>query len=99
MKAQGIIALVLLLVGGGAGSLFVIQNGSRTTQLSLDLFMFGWQLMHPVSVPVLMGLCAGAGLLLGGLIFGARSVRLSSQVRRLERQIALSDQGAEEWPT
>jgi len=81
---------VLVVVILALGALFVVQNSARTTQLSFDLGAAAWQLERPVSIPALIGICFGAGLLLGGSWGGIRVLRLSSRVRQLEQQATLS---------
>ena len=99
MKVRLIALLIFGVLSIGSAALFVVQNLSRTTQLSFDLQFLAWQLNEPVAIPVLMGVCVGSGLLFGLLYLGPKVMSLSNQVRRLERQISLSDQGNEEWPT
>ncbi len=82
-------SIVLLL--GGIGALFVLQNSSRTTGLSLDLGFMAAQLQEPVSIPALMGICALAGAVLVGLPLFVRSLRLSGEVKRLRQQASLAD--------
>ena len=77
--------------------LFSIQNSSRTTQLSLDLFVAAWQLQTPVSIPLLMGSCLGAGWLLGALMFGLQSAGRARRIKALEREIALGGGGGKSW--
>lgn len=93
-------ALALSVLGTGA--LFWIQNSSRTTQLSLDLGIAAWQLSEPVSVPALIAVSFGIGLLVGGLMFAVPSQRNARKARRLEAELALSGAGAGErdgWHT
>jgi len=85
----GLILLVFALLGF-VGFLFVVQNSARDTQLSLDLGVAAWQLAQPLSVPALIGLCFGAGFVLGVLTMGAQAARLGRRARRLEQQIATS---------
>lgn len=59
------ILLILLLIGGGVGALFTIQNLSRTSELSLDLFFVGFELQKALPVPYLLGAAFGVGLLVG----------------------------------
>lgn len=89
MGRSTIVAVVVVLILA-LGALFVVQNSARTTQLSLDLGAAAWQLERPVSIPALIGICFGAGLLLGGGWGGVRILRLGSRVRQLEQQATLS---------
>jgi uncharacterized integral membrane protein len=83
--------LVLLIVlAVGLGALFAVQNSSRTTQLSLDLGVAAWQLQEPVQVPALIGVCFGAGVLVGVVGMTVRVARLSARVRQLEQQAAIN---------
>ena len=91
MGRNGWIAMLVLLAAlGGVGTLFVLQNGARTTQLSLDVGFAAWKLEQPISVPALVGICFGAGFLGGALVFGVRGMRLASKMRRLEQELAVS---------
>ena len=77
-----VLVVVTVLV---VGTLFVLQNGARETQLSLDLGFRAWQLQRPVTIPLLIAACFGAGFVAAGIPLGLRSLRLQSRVRRLER--------------
>ncbi len=84
--------VVLLCIGAFVAALFVVQNSTRTTQLSLNLGFAAWELARPVNLPVLMGICIGAGWLTGlgtWAVFAARSAR-----RRVD---ARSDQHDDGW--
>jgi uncharacterized integral membrane protein len=83
--AVGVILILLIAVC----ALFALQNGSRQTQLSMDLGFYAWQLEKPVAIPVLIGVSFGSGLLAGGLLGLVRIVRLGSRVRELEQQATL----------
>ena len=99
MKFRLVAILILGLLACGSATLFVVQNLSRTTQLSFDLQFLAWQLEQPVAIPILMGICLGTGLLMSAVYFVPKVLSLSSKVRRLERQTTLYDQTGEEWPT
>jgi uncharacterized integral membrane protein len=80
-----VVAIVLAVFAVVAvGTLFVVQNISRETQLSLDLGFRAWQLRTPVSIPVLIATCFGTGVVVAGLPLLLRSMRLQSKLRRLE---------------
>jgi len=85
-----IAALLLFLVAVGVMALFVVQNGARTTQLSLDLGFAAWQLKEPVAVPALFGAAFGSGLLLGVVPMWIRGLARGRKLKQLERQAALS---------
>jgi hypothetical protein len=88
-----VVLFVLLALLVGVGALFVIQNGARTTQLSLNLYVAAWELKQPVTITTLMGITAASGFLLGlcpTLWWGSRR---ASRARQLEREIALSAGG------
>ena len=89
------LTLLLILSLGGVAGLFIVQNSTRTTQLSLDLGMAAWQLEQPVSVPLLMGACLVAGLLLGAVPVSLRSYSRGRRVKQLERELALQDTRSE----
>ncbi|MBN2800565.1 MAG: hypothetical protein JXX28_15595 [Deltaproteobacteria bacterium] len=58
-----ITVFALILVLGTLATLFSLQNGARTVELSLDLGFAAWRLKDPVSVPTLVGAAFGSGLL------------------------------------
>ncbi|MCB9759308.1 MAG: DUF1049 domain-containing protein [Alphaproteobacteria bacterium] len=89
-----IAALVVLLLVTFPVVLFVLQNLGRTSQLSLNMGFAAWELQQPMPVPALLGIAFGAGLLLGGGFALMRVVSLGSEVRRLNREIALSGDGS-----
>jgi uncharacterized integral membrane protein len=80
LVALGLLALVA----------FVLQNAERTTALSLDLYVGAWKLARPVSVPLLMGICFGAGALLAGAWGWLRGRALSRRLRKIEHELALA---------
>ncbi|MFT4625754.1 MAG: putative integral membrane protein [Myxococcota bacterium] len=86
-----VIAAVIVALVGGVGALFAIQNSSRTTDLSLDLWIVAYQLQEPISVPVLIGASALAGAVLVGFPLLVRSWRLSSRARQLQQQLDVVD--------
>lgn len=69
-----ITVLVLIVVLGAIGYLFVAQNSERVTDLSLDLYFFAVHLKQPMQITHLLGISLGSGLL-GGLILGAIAAR------------------------
>ena len=85
----GIVVLVTLLTAG-VGTLFVVQNLARTTQVSLNLGFAAWQLAEPVPVPALIGISFAAGFVLSAILFGIRAVTAGRRVRRLEQEAALN---------
>ena len=85
----------LVLLAGLVGTAFVMQNMSRTTQLSLDLGLVAMQLGDPLPIPALIGISFAAGLVPTALFFLYRGWGQSSRIRRLEQQLALSDKGSE----
>lgn len=87
--SRGAVAGILLVVLAALGALFVVQNSSRTTQLSLDLGIAAWQLEQPVTIPALIGISFGVGVVTGLLSVTPRMFRLSARVRQLEQQAAI----------
>jgi len=84
MTGARVVAIMLVvLVAFALCALFVAQNLGREVQLSLDLGLRAWQLERPVSVPVLIVICIGAGAILAGVPLGLRTLRLQSRLRRL----------------
>src|SRR5688572_9346042 len=95
-RSTFVAVLVVLLLA--AAAVFVVENSYQTTQLEFDLgrlvgfprgTVAAWQLEHEVSIPALIGICFGAGLLVGGGWAGLRMMRLSSRIRQLEQQVAV----------
>lgn len=89
MGRSTLVAVVVILLLA-VGALFVVQNSARSTQLSLDLGVAAWQLERPVPIPALIGVCFGAGLLVGAGSVGLRMMRLSSRIRQLEQQVVVT---------
>ena len=84
MTGARVVAIVLVVVTVlVVGTLFVLQNGARETQLSLDLGFRAWELRRPVTVPALIAVSFAAGLLVAAVPLGLRSLRLQSKLRRL----------------
>lgn len=79
------VGLVVLCV-----ACFTVQNSSRTTQLSFDLYFGAWKLVDPAPVPMLMW----GSFLLGAVVVWTytlgKSMTLSRRVRQLEQEMALS---------
>lgn len=93
-----VIAFVLVLAFLGVVALFVVQNGARTTQLSLDLGFAAWQLKDPVAIPALVGITFGSGFFLGVVPMWLRGLSQGRKVKQLERQAALStDRSERPW--
>ncbi len=73
--ARLIFWVVVLLLGAGLLTLFIVQNFERTTDLSINLYFFHRHLAEPVSVPLLViGTFVGGGLvgLIAGLLLRGR---------------------------
>jgi len=92
-----IVLLVLAAVVVFVGVLFVMQNSARSTQLSLNLGFAAWQLGQPISMPALIGISFGGGVLITLIATLPRLGRLGRRVRALERQVALGG-GQDEQP-
>lgn len=77
MSAWRWFQLVSVLLVGLVGTLFTVQNSSRTSDLSLDLWFAAWHLQAPAPLPVLLWVAFAVGLLVGvfGMLLGRRSSR------------------------
>ena len=77
MSAWRWFQLVSVLLVGLVGTLFTVQNSSRVSDLSLDLWFAAWHLQAPAPLPVLLWVAFAVGLLVGviGMAFGRRSSR------------------------
>lgn len=73
---------------------FTVQNSSRTTQLSLDLYLGAWKLVDPAPIPMLMWGCFVLGALAAWAVGLRQSIALSRRVRQLEQEMALSGKAA-----
>lgn len=90
-------ALVVVLILTGLGALFWVQNSSRTTQLSLELWAVGaWQLAEPMSVPVLIAIALVSGLLIAGVPLGLLLLSAQRKVGALQQQVAVHG-GGTDW--
>lgn len=78
-----LLAAALLLAAG----LFTVQNFSRTTPLTFDVYVVAWQLARPVPVP----LVAWAGVLVGASFAWITGWRAR---RRLAQRLARAEQDA-----
>lgn len=87
------VALVVVLIVALLGTMFTVQNLSRTTDLSLNLWLWAWHLENPLPIPALLWGTFGGGFLMGGMwsILG----RMSSgrRIRDLEAQVAQASFG------
>jgi hypothetical protein len=84
---------VLKLTLLGAAVLFTIQNMSRTSGLSLDLWLAGLQLGEAQPVPYLLWTAFALGLL-AGVGWGIRSRRVYGQrIRKLEADLVRLELG------
>lgn len=88
--------LVLVLLVVGVAALFTIQNSSRLTDLSLDLWVVAFHLKSAVPLPALLWAAFGVGGI-GGLLVGLR-LRASAvrKVRTLEQQLARASLGGDD---
>lgn len=68
---------------------FVVQNSSRSTDLSFDAYFAAWKLSSPVSVPAVMVFCFGSGALVAWAFGLHARVQLARRVRQLEQEMAL----------
>ena len=66
-RAGKIFSLVVVASTAAVGALFTVQNATRTTDLSLDLYVVAYHLQEPQPVPHLLWAAFGIGLLVGGL--------------------------------
>jgi uncharacterized integral membrane protein len=82
--------LIVVLLVVGVIAQFAVENSSRTTDLTLDLYFVAWKLKEPASIPVLIASAFGGGFGLGLLLLLARVFKLGRRVRVLEREVALS---------
>ena len=69
---------------------FTIQNNSRTTQLSLDLYVAAWKLADQAPVPMLMWGSFALGASLAWLYNVRKGMAMSRRVRQLEQEMALA---------
>ena len=74
-------------------SAFVMQNLDRTSQLSLDLGLFAFELKQPWSIPAL--LCTAFGL---GFVIGEVHARISVwRKRRITAPVAVDRGSDDDW--
>ena len=87
-RAGRIIALILVLAAVGVGALFTVQNGGRTTDLSLDLWLVAYHLEEPQPIPHLLWAAFGGGLLIGGVWGLLGRMGAGRRMRDLEDQVS-----------
>lgn len=93
MRWPVILRVSVLLLLGLAVVMFTIQNLSRTTLLSFDMYVYAWQIARPVPVPWIMWGSFGVGVLLTSVISWGRQRRLKKTVSRLEQEALLRSAG------
>ncbi len=93
MRWQTILRLTIVATVALGAVLFTVQNSSRTTGLSFDLYVYAWQLDRPVAVPLLLWSTFGAGLLLAGVYGWSRSRGLARRVAQLQQEALLKSAG------
>ena len=76
-----------------AATVFTIQNLSRSTVLSFDVYVYAWRLSQPVAVPWIIWGSFGAGFVLATISGWAARRRLTSTVSRLEQEALLRSAG------
>ncbi len=77
---------------------FTVQNSSRTTELSLDLYLGAWKLVDPAPIPMLMWGSFALGALGAWLYNFRKGLALSRRVRQLEQEMALAGRTAASSP-
>ena len=82
--------LIVLVLTAALGALFTIQNSSRVTELSINLWVVAFELAEPQPVPFLILGAFGAGLILAGALGSFNRMGLQRKIRELERQAAQS---------
>jgi uncharacterized integral membrane protein len=80
--------LIVLVLAAAVGALFTIQNGSRVSDLSLDLMVVAYQLKNPAPIPYMLWAAFGSGLLLAGSWGTFQRLGLQRRVRDLEQEVA-----------
>jgi hypothetical protein len=93
-------ALSVLLKLGlvAAAVLFTIQNMSRTSGLSLDLWAVGFELGEPQPIPFLIWSALAAGLVLG-IGWGVQGRRqFMRRIRQLEAELVRQELGRSPEP-
>ena len=83
--------LIVLVPTVALGALFTIQNSSRVTDLSINLWVVAFELAEPQPVPFLILGAFGAGLILAGALGSFNRMGLQRKLRELERQAAQSN--------
>ncbi len=78
---------------------FTVQNSSRTTELSLDLYLGAWKLVDPAPIPMLMWGSFALGALGAWLYNFRKGLALSRRVRQLEQEMALAGRTASSSPS
>ena len=79
-----------LVATAALGALFAIQNSSRMTELSLNLWIVAFELAEPQPVPYLILGAFGVGLILAGALGSFNRLGLQRKIRKLEQEIARS---------
>ena len=96
-RTMRLLSLTVLVAAAVTITLFVVQNGERTVDLSLDLGFWAAHLKEPVAVPVLMGITLAAGMVLGALPVASWGMRLRRKLRQPEPKASESAPSTDEW--
>lgn len=93
MRWPQILRLLIVLVALLVAAMFTVQNLSRTTVLSFDVYVYAWRLDAPVPVPFLIWGAFLGGFAVAALMGGIRRRGLARTVNRLEQEALLRSAG------
>jgi uncharacterized integral membrane protein len=96
MRWSTVIRLLFVLSLVLSAAMFTVQNSSRTTLLSFDVYFSAWELSQPVPVPVVVWASAAAGAMLAWMMGLRRRITLGRTIARLEQEALLRSAGRPE---
>lgn len=93
MRWSSVFRLLAVLLVVLAAALFTVQNYTRTTPLSFDVYVAAWQLARPVPVPVVAWASALVGALFAWFTGWRGRRRLAQRLARAEQEALLRAAG------
>jgi len=96
MRWSTIIRLMFVLSLALSAAMFTVQNSSRTTLLSFDVYFAAWELSRPVPVSAVVWASVAVGALLVWIMGLRRRITMGRTIARLEQEALLRSAGRAE---
>jgi uncharacterized integral membrane protein len=96
MRWSTVIRLSFVLTLLLAAAMFTVQNSSRTTLLSFDVYFAAWELARPVPVSAVVWASVAVGALITWMMGLRRRISMGRTIARLEQEALLRSAGRSE---